>query len=68
MDTVLSILMLASLAMLVGAFVLWRKGGQIKQVALMVLLAFVMIGNVLIWTIPDESGKAPAQKADALAK
>ncbi len=68
MDTVLSILMLASLAMLVGAFVLWRKGGPLKQVSLMVVLAIVMIGNVMIWTIPDESGEAPAQKADTLAK
>ncbi len=68
MDMVLSILMLAAIALLIGAFVLWRKGGPLKQVSLMVVLAIVMIGNVLIWTIPDESGEAPAEKAAALAE
>jgi len=66
--TVLSLLMLAAIALLAGAFVLWRRGGATKQVSLMVILAIVMIANVLIWTVPDESGEAPVQKADMLGR
>jgi hypothetical protein len=58
-DTVLSILVLAAIALLVGAFVLWRRGGTKRQVVLMVILAFVAIGNVAIWIIPDSQGNAP---------
>ncbi len=58
-DTVLSILVLAAIALLVGAFALWRRGGTKRQVVLMVILAFVAIGNVAIWIIPDNQGNAP---------
>ena len=68
MDTILSILVLAALALVIGAVVLWRKGGSAKQVMLMLILAGVMIGNVLIWTVPDKDGEAPIQKAGALAE
>ncbi|OJW65772.1 MAG: hypothetical protein BGO57_14390 [Sphingomonadales bacterium 63-6] len=68
MDMVLSILVLAAIGLLIGAFVLWRKGGQTKQIVLMVVLAVVMAVNVMIWTVPDESGEAPARKAAALAE
>ncbi|MCB5424873.1 hypothetical protein H0274_06375 [Altererythrobacter sp. CC-YST694] len=68
MDMVLSILVLAAIGLLIGAFVLWRKGGQTKQIVLMVVLAAVMAVNVMIWTLPDESGEAPVQKAAALAE
>ena len=63
MDTVLSILMLAALAMLAGAFWLWRRQGAIRQVWLMVVLALVMLLNVAIWTIPDKGGTAPVDRA-----
>lgn len=65
MDTVLSILVLASIAMLGGAFLLWRKGGPRKQIVLMVILAGVMAANVAIWSIPGpgEFGKAPDPEA-----
>ena len=63
MDTVLSIVMLAALALLAGAFWLWRRQGAIKQVWLMVLLALIMLGNVAIWTIPDNDGAAPVDRA-----
>ncbi len=59
MALVLSILMLATIALLVGAFILWRRGGSLKQVLLMALLALVMAVNVGIWTLPDASGTAP---------
>ena len=58
-DIVLSIVMLAALLLVVGAFVLWRRTGQVKQPALMLLLAVIAVLNVLIWTIPTNTGKAP---------
>ncbi|RNJ62005.1 MAG: hypothetical protein EDM03_10900 [Porphyrobacter sp. IPPAS B-1204] len=61
-DIVLSIVMLAALALLAGAFVLWRRTGQVKQPALMVVLAVIAVLNVLIWTIPTESGEAPIEQ------
>lgn len=64
-DIVLSIVMLAALALLAGAFVLWRRTGQVKQPALMVVLAVIAVLNVLIWTIPTESGEAPIQQLKA---
>jgi hypothetical protein len=63
MDLVLSVVMLAAIALLGGAVFLWRRGGASKQVWLMVLLALVMIVNVLIWTVPDSSGTAPLNRA-----
>ena len=63
MDTVLSIVMLAALALLAGAFWLWRRQGMIKQVGLMIVAALIMLLNVGIWTIPDKGGTAPADRA-----
>lgn len=59
MNLVLSIVMLAAFALVIGAFFLWRRTGDLKKPALMLLLAVIAIGNVAIWTVPDESGKAP---------
>jgi hypothetical protein len=64
-DIVLSIVMLAALALVAGAVVLWRRTGQIKQPALMVLLAVIAVLNVLIWTVPSESGEAPIEQIKA---
>ena len=58
-DTVLSILILAAIALLGGAFVLWRRGGPKRQVTLMVILALVAIANVAIWIVPNSQGSAP---------
>lgn len=66
LGTVLSIVMLAVIALLAGAFVLWRRTGEIKQPALMVVLAVIALGNVLIWTIPDEGGQSPLTQAEAV--
>ncbi len=68
MDTVLSILVLAAIALLIGAFVLWRKGGAQKQISLMIVLAIVMIANVLIWTIPNEDGVTPIEQAETFGE
>lgn len=64
-DVVLSIVMLAALALLAGAFVLWRRTGEVKNPALMVLLAVIAVVNVLIWTVPTETGEAPIEQLKA---
>ena len=64
-DIVLSIVMLAALALVAGAVVLWRRTGQVKQPALMVLLAVIAVLNVLIWTIPTDTGEAPIEQLKA---
>lgn len=61
-DIVLSIVMLAALALVAGAFVLWRRTGEAKNPALMVLLAVIAVINVLIWTMPTTSGDAPIEQ------
>lgn len=63
LDTVLSILALAVIALVVGAFALWRRGGRTKQVLLMLLLAVIAAGNLAIWLVPYENGKAPVSEA-----
>lgn len=65
MDTILSVVVLAAIALIGGAIFLWRRDGLKKHVWLMLLLAAVMIGNVLIWTLPDASGEAPVDRAVA---
>lgn len=60
--TVLSILMLAAIAMVVGAVILWRRRGASKQVWLMLVLAVVLAANVAIWVVPSEGGTAPVQQ------
>lgn len=64
-DIVLSIVMLAALALVAGAIVLWRRTGEVKNPALMVLLAVIAVINVLIWTVPTESGVAPIAQIKA---
>jgi hypothetical protein len=59
MALVLSLIVLAVIVLLAGAFGLWRRGGSRKQIGLMLLLVIVMAINVAIWTLPDASGNAP---------
>ena len=71
LNTVLSIMMLVAIALLGGAFVLWRRGGANRQAVLMVILAVVVIINIGIWTLPTASGDAPLaqlQKEQAQAR
>lgn len=58
LDLVLSILVLAAIALTGGAIVLWQRG-QRQQALLMLVLAGVMAVNVGIWVLPDEAGEAP---------
>jgi hypothetical protein len=65
-DIVLSIVMLAALALVAGAVVLWRRTGELKNPALMVLLAVIAVANVLIWTVPNATGDAPIDQVKAV--
>ena len=60
--TVLSILMLAAIAMVLGAVYLWRQRGTSKQVWLMLVLAVVLAANVAIWVVPSVTGTAPVRQ------
>lgn len=64
-DVVLSIVMLAALALVAGAVVLWRRTGEVKNPALMVFLAVIAVVNVLIWTLPSTGGQAPIEQIKA---
>lgn len=64
LNTALSLMMLASIALLGGAVFLWRKGER-QRPLLMVVLAAVMAVNVGIWTLPDSSGEAPLGREPA---
>jgi drug/metabolite transporter superfamily protein YnfA len=68
MDLVLSLVMLTALALIAGAAYLWLKRGMRKQAGLMALLAFIMLINVAIWTVPDASGEAPLDRAEELTE
>lgn len=64
-DFVLSLVMLTALALVAGAFFLWRRTGAVKQPALMLLLALIALINVLIWTLPTTDGRAPLDQVKA---
>lgn len=64
MNFTLSILMLAAFALIAGATYLWAAKGQRKQALLMALLALIMIANVAIWLVPDDSGRAPVDQIE----
>jgi hypothetical protein len=57
-DIALSLAMLMVIALPAGAYVLWRRGGNCKQVTLMLVLAVVMAANVAIWVAPTKDGAA----------
>ena len=62
MDLILSLVTLTALALVAGAVFLWRRNAPRRQVWLMLLLAAVMIGNVLVWSLPapaPEPGETP---------
>jgi hypothetical protein len=51
-DTILSLLMLAAIALTAGGLYMLIKRGQKKQGWLMLVAALVMLGNVLVWVWP----------------
>jgi hypothetical protein len=48
----LSVAMLGVFALLFGAVAIWRKGRNRQQAVLMFVAALVLLGNVLILTLP----------------
>lgn len=62
MGTVLSILVLAVFALVLGAIALWRRGVR-KQAVLMLVLAAIAAGNVALWVVPVEGGRSLANGA-----
>lgn len=63
-DLVISITVLAAIALLGGAIFLHRKGDS-KRAMLMAILAVVMAVNVAIWLVPTESGDSLGDAAAA---
>lgn len=61
-DIIISIVMLAGIALIAGAVVLWRRGNR-KNAALMAVLAAVMFMNIAIWMIPTAGGETLADVA-----
>ncbi|QKG70051.1 hypothetical protein [Erythrobacter mangrovi] len=68
LDAVLSLLVLAAIVLVIGAFMLWRRTGNVKNALLMVVLAVVALVNVMIWTLPDAGGEAPLDKLEQGAR
>jgi uncharacterized membrane protein len=58
-SVVLSVLVLAAMALVGGAAWLWRRPGMRRQALLMLLLAAIAAANVAIWTMPDSVGRSP---------
>ena len=67
-NIVLSLLMIAGIALLAGAWMLHKRGGERRRIILMVIAALVMFGNVAIWAIPTGSGESLAGEADTLER
>lgn len=62
LDLVLSLVMLGLVALIAGAVLLWRRGAR-NQAGMMAVLALILLANVAIWTVPDDSGDAPLERA-----
>ncbi|MCP9222310.1 hypothetical protein MKP08_06060 [Erythrobacter sp. LQ02-29] len=61
LSVVLSLLVLATIALTLGAVVLWRRGVR-KQALLMLVLAAIAVVNIAIWTLPGADGAAPVDR------
>ncbi|MBX7541104.1 hypothetical protein [Qipengyuania sphaerica] len=64
LDVVLSIVVLAAVALVAGAFLLWKRTGNVKNALLMVFLALIAVVNVAIWTVPTADGETPLDKVE----
>lgn len=51
-DLALSLTMLAALALLAGAAILWLRRGERRKALLMAVAAAVALANVAIWSLP----------------
>jgi hypothetical protein len=62
MAIALSLLVLTTIALLLGSYVMFRRGTK-RQGWLMLILAVVLALNVAIWTVPSDSGDSLAGSA-----
>lgn len=62
LDAALSLMMLALIALVGGAFFLFRRGER-KRPVLMLVMAAVMLINLVIWTLPTPGGQTLASEA-----
>lgn len=62
-DLALSLAMLAMVALLAGAWFLYKRNGPNRQTLLMVVMALVLLGNVVIWQLPSP-GSSDATSAE----
>lgn len=58
MNIALSLLVLTTIALVLGSAALFRRGGYRKQAILMLVLAAVMVMNIVIWTLPTPEGRS----------
>ena len=65
MATALSLMVLATLAMVGGAAFLWKRPGSRRRAWLMLVLAAVFAVNIAIWTWPGKDGRSPLAGAPA---
>lgn len=52
-DIVMSVVVLAVVALLLGAMMIWRAGDR-RRAVLMVIAALFLAGNVAIWSLPTK--------------
>lgn len=64
MDIALSLLVLSSIALSLGAIALWRRKGYRRQAVLMLVLAAIMAGNVALWVVPVKDGRTLTGSSD----
>lgn len=64
LDAALSLMMLATIALVGGAVFLLRRGER-KRPVLMLTLAGIMVVNLIIWTLPDNTGTTLKGAAEA---
>lgn len=62
LDVALSLMMLATIALVGGAVFLLRRGER-QRPLLMLVLASVMVINLVVWTMPTKGGASLAEAA-----
>ena len=62
MAAVLSIMVLAAIALAGGAAYLWNREGMRRQAVLMLVLVAVIAGNVALLVVPNSEGTAPVSR------
>jgi len=62
MDTVLSVLVLTTFALVGGAIFLWRRGER-KRPAMMLGMAFLIAADLAVWLTPVSGGPSMIEVA-----